>query len=71
MNNKKIEGIILDGGEVVKAHIVVSNADATQTFCRLLKGVSCPEKTLVNKLCCSHSLFAWYVGTDKDLKNLS
>lgn len=68
VENKKIKGVILESGEMVKANVVVSNADATQTFCRLLKRVICPEKILVNKLCCSHSLFALYVGTDKDLK---
>lgn len=68
VENKKIKGVILESREVVKANIVVSNADATQTFCQLLRRVTCPEKKLVNKLCCSHSLFALYVGTDKDLK---
>ena len=69
--NKKVDGIVLNGGEVIKANFIVSNVDANQTFSKLLKNVECREKTLVNKLLFSPSLFALYVGTNEDLKTFT
>lgn len=68
---KKVRGIILDEGKVLKTDFVVSNADATQTFNKLISDTKCRENILVDKLICSPSLFAMYIGTNKDLKTIT
>lgn len=71
VRNKKAVGVVLEKGEMIGADIVVSNADATQTFRELLKDYNCREKIFVNKLSVSNSIFALYIGTDKDLQNFT
>lgn len=63
--------MILDGGNIVKTNFVVSNADATQTFKKLLNNTPCRENKLVDKLTCFSSLFALYIGTDMDISVLT
>lgn len=69
IENNKAGGVILDDGTVIKAKAVVSNADATQTFKKLLD-LKTKEGRRVNKLEISPSIFCVYLGLREDFKNL-
>jgi prolycopene isomerase len=44
LSDGRVSGVRLDGGEQIAAEVVVSNADARQTFERLLPGDALPER---------------------------
>lgn len=67
VKNKKVKGVILDDGKKIKANIIVSNADATETFEKLLD-VSNKESGMLNKIRISPSMFIIYLGLNIDLK---
>jgi len=67
----KIRGLVLDDESVVKADIIVSNADATQTFKKLLNGYSCKECLYVDRLSVSPSAFVAYIGTEQKLEQFT
>ncbi len=60
-----VEGVLLNGGEVVNAPLIISNADAGYTYNRLLRGQS-RKRWTTGKLASrkwSMGLFIWYFGT--------
>jgi phytoene desaturase len=65
--NGTARGVRLKGGETVAADIVVSNADAAQTYMKLLRNAPrrrWTDRKLKNARY-SMSLFVWYFGTAK------
>lgn len=75
--NKRVEKILQENSNATglsfvdrmeaRANFIISNADATQTFKKLLNGYRCKEKALVDKLLISPSIFAVYLGVDNNL----
>jgi phytoene desaturase len=67
VENDRASGVRLTSGEVIKADIVVSNAEVGWTYSKLL--AKTPRKKWsdkkVAKAAYSMSLFVWYFGTDK------
>jgi phytoene desaturase len=67
VENGKAAGVRLSSGEVIKADIVVSNADSATTYRLLLKDH--PRKRWTDKKLersnFSMSLFVWYFGTNR------
>lgn len=66
--NRKVEGIILESGEKISSNIIVSNADASETFDNLLD-VKARESMTIGKLITSPSMFIVYLGLNTDLRN--
>jgi phytoene desaturase len=70
--NGKAEGIRLDDGHAIPAHVVVSNADAAQTYRLLCNGT--PRRRWsdrkLEKARYSMSLFVWYFGTNKQFPDV-
>jgi len=64
---KKVEAVELDNGELILSKIVVSNADATLTFKKLLDCHS-KEAEKVKRLNPSYSAFVVFLGLKKKLK---
>lgn len=69
IENHKAAGVILDDGTLIRSKAVVSNADATQTFKKLLD-LKSREETRIEKLEISPSIFCVYLGLREDFKNL-
>ena len=67
--NKVAVGIRLDKGKKVISKIVVSNADATETFKELIN-TDTIESRLVNKMKISPSMFIVYLGLKVNLKKI-
>lgn len=72
--SRKVDRIITEAGKVkavtagqetIMADIVISNADATKTFQKLLDTKQCREAFTVNNLTPSVSVFALYLGLKK------
>lgn len=68
--NNKAQGIILDDGNMIKSKIVVSNADATETFTELLNTKN-REENFINRLQISPSVFCAYIGLKNGFKKLN
>jgi phytoene dehydrogenase-like protein len=66
INNNQTEGVELEGGRMICASAVVSNADATSTFTELVE-VESAESTTVRNLSNSPSMFAVYLSLDINL----
>jgi phytoene desaturase len=73
VEGKRVNGVRLEGGRVIPADIVVSNADSAYTYRRLL-----PERYrrrwTDKKLARSRysmSLFVWYFGTDRKYEDVA
>ncbi len=64
----RVEGVLLDQKTKIKADIVVSNADATETFKNFLD-VKTKESAVSDKLKVTPSMFLVYLGLDGDFKN--
>jgi len=66
----KVVGVRLTSGEVLDADVVVSNADPTTTFGKLLAGADIPARLRrkVEKTKPSLSSFAIYLGLRRDLR---
>lgn len=69
----RVQGVRLEGGEVLPAEIVVSNADSAYTYRRLL-----PEQhrrrwtdRKLERARYSMSLFVWYFGTDRKYEDVA
>ena len=71
VQNKKVCGITLDNNRQIYSRLVVSNADASQVFKKLLKNVKCEENPMLEKLQISPALFVLYIGLNKKLNNLT
>ena len=69
VKNNKAEGVVLENGKKIFARIVVSNADATQTFTKLIDPDKVPRKYLrkISKLEPSLGPFKVYLGLDFDV----
>jgi phytoene desaturase len=67
--DRKVAGVILENGLKIKAPIVISNADATQTFEELVGFEKLPKKFVNNlkKMKPSLSAFVVYMATKLDL----
>ena len=65
--DKSATGVRLQGGEVIAADVVVSNADADWTYRKLVPAVYRKRWTdrRLDRSRSSMSLFVWYFGTDK------
>ena len=68
--NKQAKGVVLENGLTVLSKDVVSNADATSTFMRLLDQQNEDVNFTIKKLIPSVSAFAVYLGISIDLKQL-
>jgi prolycopene isomerase len=71
VNDGKVTGVVLENGQRISAPIVVSNADATQTFEELVGIEHLPSEhvELVRSLRPSLSAVNAYIATDLDLAN--
>jgi phytoene dehydrogenase-like protein len=72
VKENRVTGVILENGSKIKAPIVISNADATQTFEELV-GVEKLPKSYVSKLSKmkpSLSAFVVYMATDMNLDEM-
>ncbi|WP_111683690.1 1-hydroxycarotenoid 3,4-desaturase CrtD [Winogradskyella tangerina] len=67
INNNKVEGIQIEG-ELIKADIVVSNADVVPTYRKLLPKQKAPEKILKQPRSSSALIFYW--GIKKQFSQL-
>jgi phytoene desaturase len=67
LNGRTAAGVRLKSGEVLKADVVVSNADMANTYRKLLPAASRRHWTdrRVEKARYSMSLFVWYFGTKR------
>ncbi|MBS2011705.1 MAG: phytoene desaturase [Deltaproteobacteria bacterium] len=73
VENGRAAGVVLEGGEVVPADIVVSNADSAYTYRRLLPAEHrrrWTDKKLASARY-SMSLFVWYFGTDRKYEDVA
>ena len=72
VENNTIAGVKLETGEVIKANIVVSNADTGFTYKHLLRNHKRKRWTdrRLNKSKYSMSLFVWYFGTNRQYKGI-
>jgi len=72
VENGRAVGVTLEGGESLRADLVVSNADAAWTYKHLL--ADHPRKrwtdTKVDNSRFSMSLFVWYFGTNRRYENV-
>ncbi len=68
----KVAGVVLDSGHELRTPVVVSNADARETFLRLVGEEHLPANFLrrMGRLTIGHSAFVAFVGTDLDLAAL-
>jgi len=68
----KTTGVVLDSGHELRTPVVVSNADARETFLRLVGEEHLPANFLrrMGRMTIAHSGFVAFVGTDLDLSGL-
>lgn len=69
VENRKIRGVKIRGGDVIRTGIVVSNADASNTFEKMIS-CECEENEKVKKLEMSPSAFIVYLGLNIDLEKV-
>ncbi len=67
VKNNKAMGILLKNGNRINSNYVISNADARETFNKLLNKKTA-ESRLINKLRISPSTFVVYLGLNEDFK---
>ncbi|MDD5005582.1 MAG: NAD(P)/FAD-dependent oxidoreductase [Candidatus Omnitrophica bacterium] len=66
-DSNKIKGVIIDGNRAIGANNVISNADATETFKKMLD-IPNREATIVDKMIPSPSMFILYLGLNINLR---
>ncbi len=66
--DNKVKGVLINR-KFLSSEYIVSNCDATYTFCNLLD-INSRERRMVKKLKTSLSVFATYIGINKDIKEL-
>ena len=69
-NNSKATGVILEDGEKLRARVIVSNADATLTFNKLLR-IDSRERQKATELDKTPSIFAVYIGLKENAAKLA
>jgi len=67
VDNGRAAGVRLADGEVIPAHVVVSNADVAWTYRNLLPGITRTHWTdrKLDRAKYSNGLFVWYFGTKR------
>jgi phytoene desaturase len=73
VEGRRATGVRLADGEVIKADLVVSNADSTHTYKKLLPGLVRRRWTdrKINRARQSMGLFVWYFGTKRRYENVA
>ena len=68
----RVTGVVLENGQRIQAPVVVSNADAHQTFEELIGAEKLPRRfvSALNRMTPSLSAFVVYLATDLDLHGL-
>ncbi len=69
VENRKVMGVKLREGDVIRSNIVVSNADAVNTF-EKMTSCGCEESEKIRKLEMSPSAFIVYLGLNTDLEKV-
>ncbi len=73
VENSVVRGVKLSDGKIIKANLVVSNADAKTTYLKLI-GEEYLKRSFLNKLKknkVSEALFLVYIATDIDISKLN
>ena len=72
VNQGRVEGIVLDDGERISADVVISAADARETFTNLIEPTALPRRWArrIRRGEVSMSSLALYLGTDLDVTDL-
>lgn len=72
IENSKATGVILEKGQVFHSNYVVSNADTTQTFTKLIDTENLPVDFIykIRTMVPSTSVFVLYLGCDKEIKDI-
>ena len=73
VQGRRATGVRLVDGSVIKADLVVSNADSTYTYRRLLPGLARKRWTdrKIDRARQSMSLFVWYFGTNRRYEDVA
>jgi phytoene dehydrogenase-like protein len=73
VRHKAVEGVILDGGEQVRADTVVAAGDARETFGKLIPSGDLPRRwnQRIRGGKASLSILSLYLGTDRDIGSLA
>jgi phytoene desaturase len=68
----RVTGVMLENGQRIQAPVVISNADAHQTFEELIGEEKLPRRFVnaLNRMTPSLSAFVMYLATDLDLRHL-
>lgn len=69
IKNNQAQGVVLENGQKIFAKIVISNADATQTFTKLINPTLAPKKYIkkLSELSPSVGPFKLFLGLDFDI----
>jgi phytoene dehydrogenase-like protein len=72
VRNKAVEGVVLDGGEQVRADTVVASGDARDTFGKLIPSDDLPRSwnQRIREGNASLSILSLYLGTGLDIESL-
>jgi prolycopene isomerase len=72
VKNRRATGVVLENGQKIEAKIVISNADARQTFEELIGAGELPKRymTKLQRMTPSLSAFVVYMATDLDMAAL-
>jgi len=65
IKNRAVKGVILEGEEFINTNAVISNADAEETFSRLVT-IGTREEKLLKSMQVSPSIFCVYLGLEND-----
>ncbi len=73
VQGRRATGVRLHNGEVITADLVVSNADSTHTYKKLLPGLARRKWTdrKIDRARQSMGLFVWYFGTKRRYENVA
>lgn len=72
VTNGRASGVVLDGGQQIRASTVISNADLRHTLWKLVGADALPRRYLksIESMTVSQSCFVLYLATDYDLAQL-
>ncbi len=68
----RVQGIVLDDGDLISADVVISAADARNTFANMIEPTAVPRRWVrrIRRSEVSMSILALYLGTDLDVTDL-
>jgi phytoene dehydrogenase-like protein len=71
-DGRRVQGVVLEGGQQVSAPVVISNIDPRETFDKLLgsRQVSSRYLRRLGRTAVAHSIIALYAATDLDVQAL-